>query len=161
METAVLLLGSNLGNRAENLENAISRMERTIGRVLNTSSVYESEPWGMKSASNFYNQCVSLSTSLDPSSLLNQIHALEQKMGREVVRTDYTDRTIDIDILFYGDREVSEKDLTIPHSRIRERKFTLIPLLEIYPDFVYPSTGEKLQEILDSCNDKLSVRKIP
>lgn len=161
MQTAILLLGSNLGDRAENLGNAISKLESKIGRIIHMSSVYESEPWGMKSDRNFYNQCVSLSTSMDPSDLLKQIHAIELEMGRIEVAEKYLDRIIDVDILFYGDREISLGDLTVPHPRIRERRFALIPLLEIYPDFVFPSTSEKLHEILDSCKDTLSVRKLP
>ena len=161
MQTAILLLGSNLGDRAENLGNAISKLESKIGRIIRVSSVYESEPWGMRSDSNFYNQCVSLSTSLNPSDLLKRIHTIEQEMGRIEVTQKYMDRIIDVDILFYGDREISLGDLTVPHPRIRKRRFALIPLLEIYPDFVFPATSEKLHDILDSCKDKLSVRKLP
>jgi 2-amino-4-hydroxy-6-hydroxymethyldihydropteridine diphosphokinase len=162
MQTAIILLGSNLGNRARNLETAIEKLAETSGRIIRKSSVYESPPWGMESDRDFYNQCISIYTSLAPGDLLSEIHAIEKEMGRQRVEgRQYMDRTIDIDILFYGNREIDLEELVIPHPRVRERKFALIPLLEIYPDFIYPSTGEKLQDILDSCEDSLSVGKLP
>ena len=160
MQTAILLLGSNLGDRAENLNSAILKLGNRTGKVLRTSSVYESEPWGMQSDFQFYNQCISLSTSLDPFALMDHIHAIELEMGRKDGRGDFKDRIIDIDILFYDVLEINEKELTIPHPKIRERRFALVPLLEIYPDILFPSTREELKDILDACEDHLSVRKI-
>ena len=81
-------------------------------------------------------------------------------MGRKRGRGEYKDRLIDIDILFFGELVISERDLTIPHPRLRKRKFALLPLLEIYPDFQYPETHEKLQVILDKCRDHLPVKII-
>ena len=160
IETVILLLGSNLGDRAGNLKTARLKLEGNVGEVLRTSSIYESEPWGMESDFQFFNQCVSILTSLDPHAVLNRIHAIELEMGRKRVRGEYNDRLIDIDILFFGEMEIFERDLTIPHPRLCQRKFALLPLLEIYPDFQYPATHEKLQIIMDNCRDHLSVRKI-
>ena len=161
MQTAFLLLGSNLGDRAGNLADARSELTRKIGRIDCLSSVYETEPWGMKSARYFYNQCATLSTSMDPFVLMKQIRSIEKDMGKTQSSSGYADRTIDIDILFFGDMIINERDLIIPHPKIRERRFAMIPILEIYPDFVYPPTGKKLREILDSCGDTLSVIKMP
>jgi 2-amino-4-hydroxy-6-hydroxymethyldihydropteridine diphosphokinase len=160
MQTVLLLLGSNLGDRAGNLGNAVSKLDEKIGSILCSSSLYESEPWGMNSVNNFYNQCISLTTSMDPVNVLGHIHNIEREMGKEETSGNYEDRTIDIDILFFGDQVVNDPGLIIPHPRIRNRRFAMIPLLEIYPDFIYPPTGERLQAILDSCKDTLSVWKI-
>ena len=160
MQTVILLLGSNLGDRDKNLDITMSKLENKIGKILRQSSVYESEPWGMMSDVHFYNQCISLSTSLEPFAVLDCIHAIEQEMGRNRGRGVYRDRIIDIDILFFGDLELNKRDLTIPHPRIRERRFALVPLLEIYPDILFPSTQEKIQTILDSCQDPLAVRRM-
>ena len=161
MQTAILLLGSNLGNRRKNLETALSKIEGNAGRIIRKSSVYESQPWGMVSEHSFYNQCIALSTGLNPGNLLGKILDIEREMGRTGrMQSGYEDRIIDIDILFYGDRQVELENLTIPHPRVRERKFSLIPILEIYPDFVFPGTQEKLQDILDSCEDTMEVKKL-
>ena len=159
-QTTILCLGSNLGDRKSNLSVAISFLERRAGSILRKSSLYESEPWGMDSVHQFYNQCISLSTALGPVELMKQITGIEKEMGREGSRGDYTDRVIDIDILFFGDMKIDTDDLIIPHPRISERRFVLVPLLEIYPDMINPSNLEKFQFTLDSCSDHLSVKKI-
>ena len=159
-QTAILCLGSNLGDRKSNLSAAIFSLEQRVGPILSKSSVYESEPWGMDSDMQFYNQCISLSTALGPLELMEQITGIEKEMGREGSRGDYTDRVIDIDILFFGNAKIDTDDLIIPHPRISERRFVLVPLLEIYPDMINPSNLEKFQDTLDSCSDLLSVKKI-
>ena len=159
-QTAILCLGSNLGDRKSNLSAAIFSLEQRVGPILSKSSVYESEPWGMDSDMQFYNQCISLSTALGPVELMKQITGIEKNIGRKSSRGDYSDRIIDIDILLFGDMIINTDGLVIPHPRISERRFVLIPLLEIYPDMVNPSNFKRFQDILDSCSDHLSVRKI-
>jgi 2-amino-4-hydroxy-6-hydroxymethyldihydropteridine diphosphokinase len=159
-QTTILCLGSNLGERKLNLSAAISSLERRVGSIIRKSSIYESEPWGMDSVNQFYNQCISLSTAIGPVELMEQITGIEREMGRKGSRGDYTDRVIDIDILFFGDIKIDTDDLIIPHPRISERRFVLVPLLEIYPDMINPTNLEKFQDTLDSCTDLLSVKKI-
>ena len=160
MHSAILLIGSNIGKREENLAHAIHRIEEKIGVIQLHSSVYETEPWGFESVQNFYNQCISLLTSLTPSALLTEIQSIEKESGRERVIGKYTDRTIDIDILFYDNLVFTNAELTIPHPRIEERKFTLVPLLEILPDFIHPESGRAIKDLLQSCGDPLFVRKL-
>ncbi len=157
----ILLLGSNIGDRLKHMETALAELNKRIGGSARTSSIYETEPWGMDSGSWFLNRCISFSTSLEPSNILEIIHDIERGMGRIKESGGYQDRVIDIDILLYGDMQVSNPGLTIPHPKIHERKFVLLPLLEIYPELCYPSTGEKFRDILDTCKDTLIVRKLP
>ena len=160
MHTAILLIGCNIGKREENLAHAISLIGEKTGVIQLCSSVYEAEPWGFESDQNFLNQCLTVRTTLTPSELLSQLQAIETGMGRERRTEKYTDRIIDIDILFYDDLVLSSEELTIPHPRIEERKFTLIPLLEILPGLVHPVSDKPIKEILLSCRDPLSVRKM-
>ncbi len=161
MHTVILMLGSNLGNRKENLESAVSELEQRTGTIQHMSEVYETEPWGMESERTFYNQCISLSTILDPSGVLEQIRTIEQQLGRPPSRVKFTDRTIDIDILFFDDLVMSREDLVIPHPGIRDRRFVIIPVLEIYPEYIHPGSGESMKDILRSCKDMKEVRIAP
>ena len=157
---AILLLGSNLGDRMGNLQAALSELQVRIGECSHASSFYETEPWGMETGQWFMNQCVSIPTGLDPFRLMGMIRDIEKGMGRKDMKGGYHDRIIDIDILLYGGLEVHAGGLVIPHPRIRERKFALVPLLEIYPEITCPSTGEKFASILDACGDDLIVRRV-
>jgi|SRR5574344_770730 2-amino-4-hydroxy-6-hydroxymethyldihydropteridine diphosphokinase len=143
MEKAYLLLGTNLGNKRQNLSTAISllvtELAPYLGSGIKESSIYESEPEGFISDDNFLNQAIAFDTSLSPHDLLKVCQWVERKMGREEHSAKFADdgsrlyesRIIDIDILLYGDRKVSLPDLEIPHPRLNERKFALIPLNEL------------------------------
>jgi 2-amino-4-hydroxy-6-hydroxymethyldihydropteridine diphosphokinase len=157
---AILLLGSNLGDRIENLKTALSELEVRIGKCSHASSFYETEPWGMETGKWFMNQCIAIPTGIDPSRIMGIIRDIETGMGREDNNEGYRDRVIDIDILLYGDLELHAGGLVIPHPRIRERKFALLPLLEIFPELTCPPAGERFADILDACSDDLTVRKI-
>lgn len=128
-----LSLGSNLGNREENLRKAISMIEERAGHVLATSSFMQTLPWGFVSDNVFLNACVKIDTTLSPQQLLAETQKIEQALGRskKSVNGQYSDRTIDIDILLYGDLTVDDDNLKIPHPHMYERDFVMMPLREI------------------------------
>ena len=132
-----LLLGSNLGDRYQNLKKAISTIGQITGSVVLTSSVYQTAAWGNTDQPDFYNISVGIQTTIDARRLLQLLLQAELEMGRE--RTSkWGARIIDIDILFYGDQIIKEADLTIPHPGIPFRRFALVPMNELNPDLIHP-----------------------
>lgn len=133
MHTAYLGLGSNLGNKKHNIEQAIQHIEELIGAVERRSALLETEPWGFTSSNGFVNAAVCVSTQLTPRQLLEATQAIERTMGRTQKSTDgqYHDRIIDIDILMYDHLHINEPDLTLPHPLMHQRDFVMIPLREI------------------------------
>jgi 2-amino-4-hydroxy-6-hydroxymethyldihydropteridine diphosphokinase len=156
----VLLLGSNLGNRLKNLEQARNLVEDSLGDIQALSSIYETASWGYKSGNAYFNQCISLLACMDPDSILGQTQEIEKKIGRKSRSVEYADRLIDIDILFYGDMVLSLSELQIPHKKLQDRRFALIPLAEILPDFEHPVFNKKVKVLLAECKDILPVRRI-
>lgn len=128
-----LSLGSNLGNKEENLRKAIDMIGNRAGQVLATSSFIETQPWGFVSDNAFLNACVKIDTMLTPQQLLAETQAIERALGRKSKSVDgqYCDRVIDIDILLYGDISVDDENLKIPHPHMHERDFVMVPLREI------------------------------
>lgn len=159
METAYILLGTNLGDRIQNLEQARHEISRTIGAVVTRSAIYKTAPWGNTAQPDFYNQIITLRSSLSPYHALDQLHLIEENMGRNR-HEKWGPRIIDIDILFWGDVIVSDDNLTLPHPRITERKFVLIPLLELKADLIHPLSGLTVRQHLKLCTDTLSVEKL-
>ncbi|HDN79443.1 MAG: 2-amino-4-hydroxy-6-hydroxymethyldihydropteridine diphosphokinase [Chloroflexi bacterium] len=157
MALVYLGLGSNLGEREANLREALSRLRGKV-ELKRVSSIYETEPVGYKEQPWFLNLVCSGLTELSPRSLLQFIKKIEQEMGR-VPSVRWGPRIIDIDILFYGDLIYSDDELTIPHPRIQERRFVLVPLAEIAPDLVHPVLGIKVRELLAEVEDKARVLK--
>jgi 2-amino-4-hydroxy-6-hydroxymethyldihydropteridine diphosphokinase len=147
MKIVYLALGSNLGDRAATLQNAIARMESAELHVLRASSVYETEPREVEDQPWFLNQVVEVGTSLFPRQLLTRLKRLEVELGRRPSRPKGP-RVIDMDILFYGDAVVSTTDLMIPHEGMGERRFVLEPLAELAPDLRHPKTGKTVREML-------------
>lgn len=131
-----LSLGTNLGDRKHNLATAIKVLAKEAGIITHISSIYESNAWGYRSDNNYYNCCIAITTNLSPHQLIQATEAIEQSMGR-LKTTLYTDRIIDIDILFYDDLIINGATLTIPHPHIAERGFVLLPLKEIAPDLYH------------------------
>ncbi len=138
-----LSLGTNLGNRLANLQNAISSLPPKVSPVVQ-SSVYESEPWGYSDQPAFLNQVISANTDLEPLALLTFFKDTEVHQGRQETFR-FGPRLIDLDILFYDDLVLETPTLSIPHPRIAERAFILIPLAEIAPDLIHPVLGKSIQ----------------
>lgn len=158
MNSAYLLLGSNLGNRPEILQLAKEEISSSIGSISRESSVYESEAWGFHSSHKFLNQVVKIETDCRPMNVLTEILRIEQKLGRvRTSRQGYVSRRIDIDILFFNDEIVSEEKLCIPHPKIPDRMFTLLPLSEMDRSMIHPGTGKTISEMMIECADSSQV----
>jgi 2-amino-4-hydroxy-6-hydroxymethyldihydropteridine diphosphokinase len=142
--TVYLSLGSNLGNRQENLDRALKLLSERM-RVGKVSSIYDTEPVGNTDQPRFLNLACEVLTRLTPEGLLTMIKGTEMKMGRRGKTGE--PRIIDIDILLYGDTVMKTKDLEIPHPRMGERQFVMVPLAEIAPDAVHPVTKIKIKEM--------------
>lgn len=166
MNDIFLSLGSNMGDRGANLQKALADLERWDVRVLRSSSIYEtepfllktasslrSEPYGKKDQQDFYNLVAKVDTRRSPEELLMVLHAIERSLGRECGEK-WGPRTIDLDILFYGDLLLNYQELTIPHLHLAERKFVLLPLCEIAPAFVHPILHKTVEELLKECPDE-------
>ena len=157
----IILLGSNIGDRLSILEEANLQISSKIGNPLISSSIFESEPWGFKHENYFLNQVIGLKTNLSPYMLLTELLRIEKKMGRErSKKKSYQARTIDLDILFFNDLIISESNLEVPHPRLHERRFTLLPLNEILPDYIHPVFKKPVSSLLNDCNDTLMVNKL-
>jgi 2-amino-4-hydroxy-6-hydroxymethyldihydropteridine diphosphokinase len=131
--TAYLSLGTNLGDKENNLLSAISEIERRIGPVRAQSAFLATEPWGFDSQNTFLNAAIRIETKFSPLELLDETQQIERDLGRKhkSVNRQYHDRIIDIDILRYDDLHISTPSLTIPHPHMHERDFVIIPLKEI------------------------------
>lgn len=158
MHQVFLSLGSNVGDRNENLRNANFFLNQGTNRILRFSSVYETEPWGNKDQQNFFNQVVEIGTELPAVELLAFLKGIESHMGRTVSEIRYEPRVIDIDILFYEQLILTSETLMIPHPLIHQRRFVLIPLVEIAENWIHPVLGHTMKELLDRCDDSLEVK---
>jgi len=158
MKKVFLGIGANLGNRENNIFLAVEKIRELIGPVINVSPVYETEPWGFKSENKFLNIVIEVETKIKPSGLLGRLMMIESLLGRVRDGKQYTSRTIDIDILLYNNKVLETKVLVIPHPRMHERKFVLVPLCEIAPDMVHPVLKKNMRELLKECPDKSNVR---
>ncbi|MCZ2487605.1 2-amino-4-hydroxy-6-hydroxymethyldihydropteridine diphosphokinase [Aquirufa antheringensis] len=153
-----LSLGGNLGNTREIFEGAYPHIEKKIGKITVYSSIYRTEAWGPIPQADFLNQVLLVSTSLKPEACLTELLEIERQFGRER-KERWGPRTLDLDILFYGDVIIAASDLSIPHPRIAERKFILTPLAEIAPLFEDPTSRKSMTALLAACADESQVNR--
>ena len=155
--TVYLGLGSNLGNRQENLDQALKLLAQRM-RLGKVSSIYDTEPIGNVNQPRFLNMACEAFTRLSPEGLLALVKGIEQKMGR--YSRSGEPRIIDIDVLLFGDKVVNTRDLVIPHPQIAERSFVLVPLSEIAPDVVHPVTKKTIREMNQAIKEVQGVLKL-
>ncbi|MBO9594422.1 MAG: 2-amino-4-hydroxy-6-hydroxymethyldihydropteridine diphosphokinase [Niabella sp.] len=159
MNRVFLLIGGNLGDRTAHLAQARTLIERHIGPIEKTSAIYETAAWGLVQQPDFYNQALEVATALQPEPLMQMILKIEADMGR--VRNErYGPRVIDIDILLYNDLVCKQPLVTLPHPRMQERRFVLVPLNEIAPERQHPVLHQTIRQLLDAVNDDSAVKKI-
>ena len=154
--TIVLLLGSNLGERHSFLKQAIDALQNQLGEILSTSSLYETKSWGLEDQPNFINQVLVCKTVHTAEESLEKCLAIEKTLGRDR-KVKWGSRTIDIDILYFGSEIIATSQLKIPHPFLHERRFTLVPLVEVLPDFIHPVFNFSSKQLLEKCADELQV----
>jgi 2-amino-4-hydroxy-6-hydroxymethyldihydropteridine diphosphokinase len=155
MNGVYLLLGGNLGDRRKSLEKA-TRLIKSFFKIEKKSSIYESAAWGLEDQPSFYNQVLLGSTDLSAEQLLTAVLAVEEKMGRERI-IKWGERLIDIDILYINQVILNSEQLTVPHPYIQERRFTLIPIVELSPGLQHPIIKKTQAQLLSCCEDHLNV----
>ena len=150
MPTIYLGLGTNIGNKKENLTRAIEALSLALGNYTALSTFVETEPWGFDSDNTFLNCVVAFDTNISPTELLDTTEEIERRLGRTTKSTGrmYHDRIIDIDILLYGNDTIETPRLTIPHPLMHRRDFVLKPLAEIAPHAIHPTTGKSIEELV-------------
>jgi len=160
MTKLYILLGGNLGDKQLIFSETRKRLAEQLGRISRQSAIYETEPWGFESADMFWNQALEIETELSPEEILVRSHNIEHELGRIRQKNQYGSRVIDIDILFYGGQVINQERLTIPHPRIQDRKFVLVPLGEIAPELVHPVFQKTIEQLIEECTDQLAVKKL-
>ena len=159
MHQVYLLLGANLGEPYQQLENARAEIAFRVGSIERVSQTYRSQAWGVEDQPEFLNQVLYLKTQLSPKKVLQEIQKIETVLGR-IRGQHWGARMIDIDILYFNQEVIHLSDLQIPHPYIQERNFTLIPLCEIAPDYVHPVFKKTNRELLEESQDSLNVKPL-
>ncbi len=156
----VLALGSNLGNKKENLQNAVNQIHSRIGFIAQASAIYETPSWGFDSFP-FYNMCLLIHTNLSPEKVLTEIKQVEKILGRTAKTSDnYEARTVDIDIVYFNDFVFDSNNLQIPHKELQNRQFVLMPLNDLIFDWKHPVLQKSTQELLLICEDESEIKKV-
>ncbi|MFN4007056.1 MAG: 2-amino-4-hydroxy-6-hydroxymethyldihydropteridine diphosphokinase [Chitinophagaceae bacterium] len=158
MNHAYILMGGNLGNREEYLLQAYTFIEQLIGKVQQASAIYETAPWGLSNQPGFLNQVIHAITALNAYDTLQHLLLIEEKMGRKRLLKNGP-RTIDLDILFFNSDVINDANLVVPHPRLHERRFVLVPLAEVAPNYMHPLLHVSVAELLKNCTDTLDVYK--
>lgn len=151
-----IILGSNVGQRLSFIEKAKYLLEEIAGNILSETSVYSTEPWGVENQDTYLNQVLLIETELSAEKLLEEMLRIEEKLGR-IRGGKYAPRTIDIDILLFGDFIVEQPELIIPHPRMQDRNFVLTPLKEIAPDVIHPVFQRSISSLQEQCTDQKEV----
>lgn len=160
-----LSIGSNLGEKITNLNNAIALLEKKGIELIQISSIYRTPPWGFASNNSFFNLMVEVKTDLKPQILLTQIKEIEVDLGRESsasfnLKRNYSDRIIDIDIIDYKGLTYRKENLCIPHNKMIERLFVLIPLKDLNETYVHPELNKEIAVLIDECKDSSILMKV-
>lgn len=159
MNVVFLGLGGNIGDRSETLKESLKLIEVCCGNIISRSHVYETAAWGFKSENNYLNLVIKIHTHLEAAELLEKTMAIEKKFGRKRDSHQNSDRTLDIDILFFNEDIIYLEQIQIPHPRLHLRKFVLIPLQDIAPDLVHPVLKENTRTLLRNCKDSLAISR--
>jgi 2-amino-4-hydroxy-6-hydroxymethyldihydropteridine diphosphokinase len=160
MHKVFLGIGGNIGNKADNFNKVYTLIKNELGEIVKSSSVYETPPWGFSADENFWNQVLLVETELSPDELLRKIAEIENQFGRKREIGKYNSREMDMDILYYDDIFIESENLIIPHPRIQHRKFVLVPLNEIAPDFKHPLLRLTSFQMLEICRDQSVILKL-
>jgi len=160
MHTVFLGIGGNIGNKQFNFVKVCRIIENELGEITKTSSVYETPPWGFEAKENFWNQVLLIETEYSPNELLQKIHDIETSFGRKRESEKYSSREMDIDILYFDNRKIETESLVLPHPRIPQRLFVLVPLTEIAPNFMHPALHLTSTEMLENCTDDSDIKKL-
>lgn len=160
MNRLILGLGGNKGNVLDTFQKVELLINNEIGTILKSSSNYQTAAWGNTNQPDFLNKVIEVETKLTVQDCLRSVLDIEKQLGRVRTEHKWTERTIDIDILFYNNKVINEENLSVPHPYLHERKFVLIPLAEILPDFVHPTLNKTVVEMLCNCNDTLEIKKL-
>ncbi|WP_298767017.1 2-amino-4-hydroxy-6-hydroxymethyldihydropteridine diphosphokinase [uncultured Polaribacter sp.] len=159
-KTTYLSLGSNKGNKSENLQNAIDAIDKKVGSIHKISSIYKTPSWGF-AGNDFYNICIEVKTNKTPENLLKILLSIEKELGRKRNHSEnYANRLIDIDILLFENQIIISKDLIIPHAKMLDRNFVLVPLAEIAKNVLHPVAKAQIVECLQNCTDTSTISKI-
>ncbi|MGQ1908879.1 2-amino-4-hydroxy-6-hydroxymethyldihydropteridine diphosphokinase [Marinifilum sp. RC60d5] len=159
MAKVYFLIGGNLGDREQILSKTVCLLSERVGQIVKLSSIFETEPWGFQHELRFLNQVVLCETDLVPLEVLNATQSIEQNLGRVRKKNRYSERTIDVDLLFYDDLIMDTERLELPHPRMGERMFALTPLAEIAPHFIHPVWKKTVSEIKFDCTDSSIVKR--
>lgn len=154
----VLHFGSNIGNRFNYLQEALNKTETAFGKPLHISGIYQTQAWGFSGQPDFLNMAAIYETTLEPEEVLKKIKNIEVETGR-IHREHWHEREMDIDIIFLGNKIIEKQNLHIPHPRMHERMFVLVPLNEICPGYIHPVYQKSVSQLLKQCTDKLIVEK--
>ncbi len=160
MNTAYLLLGGNLGDRLQNLQRALILINERVGSTAKRSDVFITAAWGYEAQPDFYNQAVCIETSLSAEVLLNTLLKIEEESGRKRNGDKWQERIIDIDILFYNDDIIETEKLNVPHPFLQDRKFVLVPMMQIAKELVHPVLKKTIGQLADECKDTLEVKTL-
>jgi 2-amino-4-hydroxy-6-hydroxymethyldihydropteridine diphosphokinase len=162
MRNVILSLGSNIHHRKQYLDFGLNSIAQSIGKITKISSIYETEPIGFDCDTNFYNMCINVQSNFNPEEILMHIEKIESASGRKFKskNKNYQSRTLDIDIISIEHITLQNERLTIPHPSFRQRKFVLLPLFEICPEFIDETTQKTIAQILNECPDNSRVNRL-